>query len=87
MRSPVKIKVAAIAADTITCGGGRWNTNPTTKDIAAPAALNGIHFVTASFALSTIILRLVVLFSEFPNKSCVPLLPERIKICGQLFPS
>jgi len=64
MRSPVKIRVAVIAADMITCGGGRWNTNPTTKDIAAPTELYGIHFVIANFALSTIIIRLRVLFAD-----------------------
>lgn len=53
MTSPLKISVAVIPAATITCGGGRLNMNPTRNDIAAPAALYGIHFVIAMRGLST----------------------------------
>jgi hypothetical protein len=51
----LKISVAVIAAEMITCVGGTLNMNPTTNEIAAPIELNGIHFITAKRALSTII--------------------------------
>lgn len=53
-KSPLKTRVAVIADDTITCSIGRPKTNPIKNDIAAPAELYGVHFVTASLALSAI---------------------------------
>jgi hypothetical protein len=62
----------------ITCIGGRLNMNPTTNDIAAPTELNGIHFVTAKRALSTIISFSPPqsLIAKSIIKLFVPLLPE-----------
>jgi hypothetical protein len=62
--SPLKIKVAVVAAATMTWGGGRLNTDPTKNDIAAPAALYGIHFVIAIRGRSTALLSAISQYSR-----------------------
>lgn len=54
---PLKMRPAVIAAETSICGVGRWKTNPTATDMAAPAKLYGSHFRSAMFKFPIRLLR------------------------------